>query len=170
MDVFMNGVLGAVDPALASEVARTTTRALLGGFFVLARFRWVYDPSKPPGERFWNKVRHDSMAHKVHEHCGYPVWTVPLVSMVEILAGLGVFFGFLTSLSAFGLLVILAFATYCTAREKVMEQKPVDKVDVVCCYLWRVEALYIAMALTLILSGGGHFSLDYVISAVLGLK
>jgi uncharacterized membrane protein YphA (DoxX/SURF4 family) len=151
-----------------ADLGLTLNRVLLGSFFVLARFRFFYDPSKPEGARFCNVERHESLKHKM-AYCGLknkPALWSWVAAIVEVFAGLGVVFGLLTGLSAFGLLVLLIIATRCTAGMKVREQNPVDKVDCVSCYLWRVEGLYIAQAIIIILAGPGAWSLD----AVLGLR
>lgn len=136
-------------------------RLLLGTFFILARFRWFWDPSRTP-LCWFNPSRREHLTQKLCS-CGYGVHPIlaGLVAFIEVSAGLGLVVGLLTRLSAFGLAVITGFATYCTAREKVLAQNPVDKVDCVSCYLWRVEGPYLALELALILTGGGLLSLDH---------
>jgi uncharacterized membrane protein YphA (DoxX/SURF4 family) len=137
-------------------------RLLLGVFFILARFRFFYDPSKAIGQRWFNKERHTSLTNKMI-HCGLrhkPYAWACFVAFVEVFAGLGVLFGLLTMISAFGLLVITLVGTRCTAYAKVQEQHPVDSVDVCSAYLWRVEGLYIGFALLVLFGGPGAYSLD----------
>lgn len=86
-----------------------------------------------------------------------------VAALVEVLAGVAVVIGLLTLPAAFGLLVTLLVATICTAYDKVMEQNPVDKLDCVACYLWRVEGLYIGLAIIILLAGPGAYSIDYLI-------
>jgi uncharacterized membrane protein YphA (DoxX/SURF4 family) len=71
--------------------------------------------------------------------------------------------GLFTIPAALVLLVILLVATRCTAYQKVMEQNPVDRIDCVACYLWRVEGLYIGLAIIILLAGPGAYSIDYLI-------
>ena len=52
----------------APDVALFLVRGILGAFFVLARFRWFYDPSRP--EHWFNCGRHDHLAWKLCT-CGY---------------------------------------------------------------------------------------------------
>lgn len=137
-------------------------RLVLGSFFFLARFRWVYDPSRFPS--WFNPDRHKHLSERLCT-CGYG--THPLLSggvaLIEITAGLGIVLGLLTIPAALALLGILVFATWCTARQKVMEQSPVDPMDCASCYLWRVEGVYILIALAIVSMGPGVYSLDRLI-------
>lgn len=111
-----------------------------------------------------NAKRHSHLKWKVCD-CGYGDYTylACFLAAVETLGGLGVIAGLLTHLATLGLLVVLLFATYCTAWQKVCEQKPVDMVDCVSCYLWRVEGVYIVIALCILALGPGVYSLDYLL-------
>lgn len=135
-------------------------RLVLGGFFVLARFRWIYDPSKP-SDQWFNGARHASLENKLCA-CGYGrnESLGVLVALAEVGAGIALIVGFLTQAAALGLLVVLLFATYCTAREKTMRQNPVDGVGVVESYLWTPEPLYIVLCIIAIVGGAGAFSVD----------
>jgi len=147
----------------SSDAALFVLRLVLGGFYVLARFRFFYDPSLRPA--WCNHLRHDSLTNKM-ARCGWRSMTyfwACVVAAVEVAAGLAVIAGFLTMPAAFGLLIVTVIATICTARDKVMEQNPVDALDCVACYFWRVEGLYIAMALALLLTGPGKWSIDYLL-------
>lgn len=144
------------------DFALLLLRAILGTFFVLARFRWVYDPSRPDNPWF-NAERHKHLTWKLCT-CGYH-WhprMSAIVALLEMSCGLGLLLGLLTIPSALGLLIVLTFATVCTARQKVMEQLPVDPIDCLSCYLWRVEGIYIIIAMSVLLLGPGKFSLDYM--------
>jgi uncharacterized membrane protein YphA (DoxX/SURF4 family) len=151
----------------ALDVVALADRVALGGFFILARFRWVYDPSRPQ-DAWFNTERHKHLVWKLCT-CHYPAnpQLAAFVAMTELAAGAGVLFGLLTNLAALGLLGTLVFATACTARAKVLEQGPVDVLDVVCDYLWRVEGLYILLAASVFLMGGGAYSLDAIVSLYL---
>lgn len=145
-----------------SDLGLFLNRLVLGIFFLLARFRWFWDPTRVP--EFFNPERHKHLANKLCT-CGYH-WHPKLsaaVATVEVFAGCALIVGLLTVPAAFGLLVILSFATYCTARAKVMAQSPVDRADCVSCYLWRVEGVYIVLAISTILMGPGKVSLDYLL-------
>lgn len=142
-------------------------RFLLGFFFVSYRFRWVYDPTPIDGVRICSPFKRQSLIRKLQD-CGFGCspTLAAFVAIFEVLAGLGCIFGLFTSLSALGLLVVLIAATLCTAREKTLKQKPVDQIDVVNCYLWNPEPVYIVLAVVVLTFGPGWFSLDYLWSAI----
>lgn len=143
------------------DVVSLLLRLVLGVFFILARFRWFYDPSRPL-QPLLNPLRHKHMVERLCT-CGYgshPLLS-GMVACVEVSAGIGLVVGFLTMLAALGLLGVLVFATFCTARQKIAEQSPVDCVDCVSCYLWRVEGVYIGVAVCILLLGPGVWSLDH---------
>lgn len=149
---------------VAINIAATLVRILLGTFFVLARFRFFYDPSQPK-YRVFCPARLESLTRKM-AHCGlkkYPFQWAVAVAVIEVLAGVALIFGFLSTLAAVGLLAILVYATRCTCKEKVERQNPVDNIDRLCCYLWTPEPLYILLALLVLLIGPGVFSVDYLI-------
>lgn len=136
---------------------------VLGFFFVSYRFRWFYDPSPPQGGNICNIHRHLNLRRKLCA-CGWGISPAMgiFVALSETLAGLGAMFGLFTSLSAIGLLIILLVATACTAKEKTLRQNPVDRIDVVNCYLWNPEPVYIVLAVIVASFGGGPFSLDTI--------
>lgn len=138
-------------------------RSVLGFFFVSYRFRWFYDPSPQDGVAICSPYRHLTLRKKLCL-CGWGIspWLAGIVAIVELLAGLGVIFGLLTGLSSIGLLLILFAATLCTAKEKTFRQNPVDKIDIVNCYLWNPEPVYIVLALIVLSLGPGWLSLDYL--------
>lgn len=153
-----------------APIALFLNRFTLGAFFILARFRFFYDPSKPTwsgtntrlgNQRWFNRERHTSLVNKM-KHCGFcraPVVWAWAAALIEVGGGLMLVLGILPVFAALGLLVLTLFATRCTWRTKVFEQNPVDTIDCAACYLWRVEGLYIMMALVVILAGPGAFTL-----------
>jgi uncharacterized membrane protein YphA (DoxX/SURF4 family) len=148
----------------ATDVAIAVLRVLLGAFFILARFRFFYDPSKETNKWF-NQARIQSLTNKM-AHCGLKKWPLQwaiFIAVAEVSAGVALVLGLLVVPAALGLLILLVYATKCTHRDKIAKQNPVDGVDKVCCYLWTPEPLYIAMALFLVLVGGGAYSLDALI-------
>jgi uncharacterized membrane protein YphA (DoxX/SURF4 family) len=145
------------------DIASLLLRIVLGVFFVLARFRWFFDPSRPDQPLF-NTLRRIHLTAKLCE-CGYGKHPLlaGVVACVEVFGGLSVIGGFLTRFATTGLLTVLLFATLCTAMQKVCEQRPVDGVDCVSCYLWRVEGVYITIALCILALGPGVYSLDWLL-------
>lgn len=160
-----------------ADVALFLNRFILGSFFFLARFRFIYDPSKPRtvsyrarlelpavqwrevhNERWFNRDRRASLMNKM-AHCGYGRWWAWPVAFAEVGGGLMLILGLFAPVAGSILFVLTIFASRCTAKTKVYEQNPVDRIDVCACYLWRVEGLYIIMALVVILGGPGAWSI-----------
>lgn len=151
------------------DIAMLLARFTLGFFFISYRFRWFFDPTPQDGVRLCSPFRHENLIKKMVS-CGFPPWKslASFVAIVELFAGFGIMFGFLTTISAIGLVVILLVATSCTAREKTLKQKPIDTIDVVNCYFWNPEPVYITLALVVLLVGPGNISLDYLWRIYLG--
>lgn len=150
-----------------ADFALFVARVTLGLFFVLARFRYFYDPALPAGERVLSKFRSDRLAHKM-EYCGLtsrPHEWAAFVAIIEVAAGLACIAGLLTQLAALGLLAITVRATCCTGKEKTMRQEPIDRVDVASCYLWCPEPVYAVLALIVMVLGAGAWSLDAAVLA-----
>lgn len=157
------------DLRLNADIAMLLARFTLGFFFISYRFRWFFDPTPQDGVKLCSPFRHENLIKKMVS-CGFPAWRwlAASVASVEFMAGLGLIFGLFTSLSALGLAVILLVATSCTAKEKTLRQKPVDAIDVVNCYFWNPEPVYITLALVVLLIGPGNISLDYLWRIYLG--
>lgn len=170
-----------------ADVALFLNRLVLGSFFFLARFRFIYDPSKSAGhwqlepipeghrvlisarrgDKYWtwvkssrwfNRDRRQSLMNKIC-HCGHGRWWAWPVAAAEIGGGLMLILGIFAPAAAAILLVLTIVASRCTAKTKVYEQNPVDRIDVCACYLWRVEGLYIIMAAVTVLGGPGIWSI-----------
>lgn len=147
-----------------TDLALFLNRVLLGTFFILARFRFFYSPDHP--EQPWlNPTRHQTLKDKM-AHCGLDGWpyvTACFVAGVEVSAGVAVILGLFTTLAALGLLIILIRAMMCISMEKVSRQSPVDRVDVVSCYLWTPEPVYTVLAIIAVVGGAGAWSLDHMV-------
>lgn len=144
-------------------------RVTTGAFFLIYRFRWVFDPSAV--DKCWlSPTRHIRLRNRLCS-CGYTDHPslAAAVAVIEILGGLGLIFGLLSVLSALGLFIVLVFANLCTPKEEIPLMKPVDKVDYVRCYLHLAEPLYLAMAFLIIVAGPGKYSLDYLLLSLWGL-
>jgi uncharacterized membrane protein YphA (DoxX/SURF4 family) len=145
----------------SQDITLLALRFLVGWFYLLARFRWVYDPyfdHKP----WFPLFRTVSLKNKMGR-CGYPRWFAGPVAITEIISAILLIVGFMSVPAAWLLFCITLAATKCTAVDKILEQSPIDKVDWVSCYLWRVEGLYLIMALLLSLNGPGRISIDFLL-------
>jgi uncharacterized membrane protein YphA (DoxX/SURF4 family) len=144
-----------------------SARIILGGFFVLDRFRWFWDPEHTASQRYLlNKARREHLRAKIEQVTGLRSvgWSV-VVAVVEFVGGLGILFGFLAPVAAAGILIVLVIASHGTFHEKVIvKQQPEDGIDVISCYFWTVEPLYIWMAAMIVVLGAGSVSLDHVIT------
>lgn len=150
---------------MIEAIALFLARFVLGFFFVSYRFRWFYDPTPQDGVAICSPYRHLNLRRKLCQ-CGWGMhpWLAAFVAIAEVAAGLAVIFGVLTSYAALGLLLILLVATLCTAREKTLRQNPVDGIDVVNCYLWNPEPVYIVLAVVVMALGPGMFSIDALLT------
>lgn len=144
-----------------SDLAQFIIRLVVGGFFILARFRWVYDPSRPQGSRLLCRIRQFTLRKRLAT-CGYSghPFLAAMVAVTEILAGAFIVLGFLTVPSAAALVIVMCFATRCTAKDEVTAMNPVDRVDVLSKYLFLCEPLYLLLCIQLVLVGAGSYSLD----------
>ena len=133
-------------PALG-DLALLVLRVVIGAMFALSGFFKLTD-----GER--RKKMEDSLAN-----AGMAKGLAPLVSAVELLAGLGVLFGLLTAISALGLLAISLGALITTAIPKA-EGAGIHKLENI---LYTPEALLVAGTLVLMATGPGGWSLDQTI-------
>lgn len=151
----------------ARDVAILFQRVILGVFFILARFRVVYDPSRA-NEGWFPASRIAHLKTKVGSVCKYsgvPWW---FLAGVELIGGAAVIVGCNTVMAAFGLACVTFFGTLCTWRERVCKQAPADKIDKVSCYLWLPEPIYLLLAINLVLTGAGRYSMDALISGFIG--
>lgn len=147
---------------IAFDLATFAMRAVVGVFFILYRFRWFYDPTQP--DPVLSLYRQAKLRRRLRT-CGYSTHPAmcAFVSLAEMAGGIALLVGFLTRTAAAGILVILLFATFCTAWENTVVQKPVDRVDVVSCYLRTIEPLYILLLAVIVLLGAGTWSVDHLL-------
>lgn len=149
------------------DLALLGQRLILGVFFILARFRVIYDPSRA-AEGWFPASRVAHLKQKVQCICGYsfPPWW--FLAGAELLGGLGVIFGLFTVAAGAGLALVTLFGTLCTWRERVCRQQPADAVDRVSCYLWLPEPIYLLLGVNLALTGAGRYSLDALLAYLIG--
>lgn len=118
--------------------------------------------------KLFNKARHNTLVETL-KACGIPcvpffAWFVPLV---ELFAGLGVMWGFLTPLSALGLLIICLVALATDGLPKIKDWAPLDWADWIDDVLYLPETLYVLLLIFFITSGGGYLSLDTIIKGLI---
>jgi uncharacterized membrane protein YphA (DoxX/SURF4 family) len=143
----LNGVGSAAWPYAAARIAT-------GVFFVFSGYH-----------KLTNAKRHATFIATL-QACGVPFiavmqWFVP---GVEFLAGLGVAFGFLTPLSALGLVTICLVAAYADGMRRVRASGAIDEADVIDNVLYLPEVLYIFILAIFIAAGAGPFSLDALLN------
>lgn len=131
----------------------TLGRVMLGLFFVISGYHKLVNPS-----------RHATLRQTLVD-CGVPrvdimCWFVP---GVEFLGGLGVMFGFLTELSALGLMAICFVATVTNGMVRVSDEHPIDPADEVDDILYLPEVLYMVGLLIVLVIGGGPWSMDQIL-------
>lgn len=145
-DVLNSGLLA--DTAIPFAIARIAT----GSFFALSGFH-----------KLFNRGRHRTLVGTL-DTCGVPCvrvmqWFVP---SVELSAGLGLAFGFLTPLAA--LIAICVAATCTDGLKRIRSWQPLDKADAVDDLLYLPEFIYIILLSFFVAAGAGPLSLDAIIS------
>lgn len=140
-------------------------RLLLGIFFIIARFRWLYDPEGKP--RLLNPDRHTKLKERLCT-CGYAdhPCMCAMVALTEIFAGLAIAAGLLTQLALFGLLCVLAFAIPCKSREDIRDGKGEGNTGYFSWFMWNIEGSYFTIIVVLLFMGPGVYSLDHVLFGV----
>jgi putative oxidoreductase len=137
----------------AAPAALLTSRVALGAFFAISGFH-----------KLTNKTRHAHLvAGMTADHVPavwFNQWFVP---SVELSAGLGVAFGFLTPLSAAGLMVICLVATCVDGLGRIPAWKPIDRADYLDDVLYLPEVLYVLLLAVVMTHPVYAVSLDRVI-------
>jgi uncharacterized membrane protein YphA (DoxX/SURF4 family) len=143
--ILLCGVGGAAFPYL---IARVTT----GAFFVFSGYH-----------KLTNAERHTTLIETLRA-CDIPFIPVMqfLVPGVELLGGLGVAFGFLTPLAAFGLATICLVATCTDGMRRVKASSVIDRADQIDTILYLPEVLYIVLLALFVANGAGPVSLDAI--------
>lgn len=141
----------------AALVTETVLRIATGAFFAISGFN-----------KLTNKGRHETLVATLREAGIKPLsffqWFVP---GVELLAGLGVAFGFITAMAAAGLLAICFVATCVDGYKRVAGWAPINAADKVDDYLYLPEVVYALILLHFVNAGGGPISLDALIVSLL---
>jgi putative oxidoreductase len=139
------------------EVAISMSRISMGVFFTISGYH-----------KLFNKERHATITQTMVAD-GVPLvrfnsWFVP---SVEFAGGMGLLVGLLAPLAALGLFAVCVVATLVDGLKRITVWQPVDKADYVDDVLYLPEVLYAIILLTIILHGGGPFSVDAYIARLL---
>src|SRR5215471_75457 len=148
-DILSSGLL--TDTTIPFAIARVAT----GSFFALSGFH-----------KLFNGTRHSTLVDTL-KTCGVPC--VPVMQgfgpSVELSAGLGLAFGFLTPLAALGLIVICVVATCTDGLKRIRSWQPLDKADAIDDLLYLPEFIYIILLSFFVAAGAGPLSSDAIISS-----
>lgn len=147
---------------LTLDLLLLAIRVLVGGFFLLYRFRWVYEPS----EGTWFCPKRHAKLESALVDCGFSPAFAPVIAITEIAAALGLIFGLFTLVAAAGLGVIMAYGHRCVVFPGIKKMRPVDVLDVMRCWLMWPEPLYLIMCVWIVCAGAGRFSLDHILWGV----
>jgi uncharacterized membrane protein YphA (DoxX/SURF4 family) len=104
----------------------------------------------------------------VEDHIPFAKFCAVFVPIVELLAGLGVMVGALTTLAALGLLAVSLVATCTDALFRLPERHPLDWVDWVAKAIYLPEVLLTLALLAILMGGPGVFSLDHIAAVLIG--
>lgn len=151
IDILFNGV-GWTDIAL------TLNRIAVGMFFMLSGYHKLFNPQR-------HRVFADELKELGVHAVGFNQWWVPAV---EFSAGGAVVIGFLAPLAALGLLVITLVAVATTGPQRIKANKPIDEADRIDDWLYLPETLYAFMLIAVISAGAGPYSLDALVSGLIG--
>lgn len=117
-----------------------------------------------------NPARHATLVKTLREnHIPFVAFNQYWVPGVELAAGLGVMFGFLTHLSALGLIIICAVACFTDGRARVKAWQPIDWADWLDDWLYLPEVLYMLLLAYFVVYGGSVLSIDHYILPYFGL-
>lgn len=128
------------------EVALTINRVCLGTAFMLSGLHKTFVPR-----------RHEALVSTL-EYARIPAprlmcWPVCLT---ELFGGLGLMVGFLSGLSALGIIVLSIVATLTVEIWTIRDMKPDDVLDAVDDVFWLPAVLFTIMGLVVLLVGPGY--------------
>jgi uncharacterized membrane protein YphA (DoxX/SURF4 family) len=141
-----------------NDIALLLNRIAAGAFFMFSGYH-----------KLFNLPRHKVFVDELRS-LRVPVirlnqWSVPTV---EFLGGAAVVIGFMASLAALALLVIILIAIATSGRLRLKSYQPIDVTDRIDDWLYLPETLYAFMLLVVISAGGGRYSVDSVILSLIG--
>jgi putative oxidoreductase len=141
-------------------IALTLNRVAVGVFFMLSGYHKLFNPQ-----------RHRELSEQLKElgvHAvGFNQWWVPTV---EFAGGLAVVVGFLAPLAAVGLLVLIIVAIVTSGPQRIRLYKPIDQADRIDDWLYLPEVLYAFMLIVVVSAGAGPYSVDALISELVGKR
>ena len=121
--------------------------------------------------KLFNPQRHRELSEQLKElgvHAvGFNQWWVPTV---EFAGGLAVVVGFLAPLAAVGLLVLIIVAIVTSGPQRIRLYKPIDQADRIDDWLYLPEVLYAFMLIVVVSAGAGPYSVDSLISELIGKR
>jgi uncharacterized membrane protein YphA (DoxX/SURF4 family) len=135
------------------EVALTVNRVALGTFFIISGYH-----------KLFNAERHAAitatMAADRIPLVSFNSWFVPCV---EFSAGLALIVGLVAPLAALGLFCVCCVATLVDGLKRIPSYNPLNRADYLADVFYLPEVLYAVMLITVMVSGGGYFSLDTLV-------
>jgi uncharacterized membrane protein YphA (DoxX/SURF4 family) len=140
-----------------TDIALLSNRLAVGTFFMISGYH-----------KLFNSPRHQIFVDELRS-LRVPVlrlnqWSVPIF---EFLGGVAVLIGFMTSLAALALLVIILIAVATSGRLRLKSYQPIDLADRIDDWLYLPETLYAFMLLLVIAFGAGRYSVDsWIVSAI----
>jgi uncharacterized membrane protein YphA (DoxX/SURF4 family) len=153
------GPAAVVDGIGGGAAALLVCRVATGTFFAISGAHKLISPA-----------RHQAMIETLKSsripYLGFMSWFVP---GVELSAGLGVAFGFLAPLAAFGLICLLTVAIVTDGLGRIPSWNPADKTDYLDDVLYLPEVLYGLLLLPVLTMGAGPVSLDAFVWKLLRL-
>ena len=141
-----------------TDIALTLNRIAVGMFFMFSGYHKLLNPER-------HRVFADELKELGVHAVGFNQWWVPTV---EFAAGGAVVIGFLAPLAALGLLVLIIVATVTSGPQRIAAYKPIDEADRIDDWLYLPEVLYAFMLIMVVSVGGGPYSVDAVISGLVG--
>ena len=135
----------------------TILRISMGVFFTISGYHKLFNPT-----------RHATIVQTmVDDHVPEAEFNSWFVPSVEFSGGMALAIGFMVPLAALGLFIVCCVATLVDGIKRIGGWKPLDKADYVDDVLYLPEVLYAIILLTIMLTGGGPYSLDAYISTMM---
>ena len=134
----------------APEVGITLMRISMGVFFVISGYHKLFNPQ-----------RHATITKTmVEDRVPDPKFNSWFVPLIEFSGGAALVIGLLTPLAALGLFLVCCGATLLDGLKRISGWSPIDRADYVDDVLYLPEVLYAIILFSLIVMGGGPFSID----------